>query len=57
MMFLLEAIPEEKTTLDIEGICRDLFREWQTDLTLEEKHLWLWNASVEMVRIKRRRKL
>jgi len=35
--------------------CSDLFREWLGDLTAEEKEVWFWNASVEMLRIKRRR--
>lgn len=37
------------------GMCNDLFREWSVDLDVEEKKVWLWNALVEMHRIKKRK--
>jgi hypothetical protein len=37
-------------------ICAELFQTWLVELTNEEKEIWLWNALVEMARIKQRRK-
>ena len=37
-------------------ICAELFKTWLVELTNEEKEIWLWNALVEMARIKQRRK-
>ncbi len=48
---------EEETVTYMENMCSDLFREWLVDLNLEEKKIWLWNASVEMRKIKQRRPL
>ncbi len=36
-------------------MCNDLFKEWLYNLDSEEQKIWLWNASVEMLRIKQRR--
>jgi len=33
-----------------------LFNEWLMDLTPEEKEIWVWNALVEMLKIKQKRK-
>ena len=46
---------EEETISGMKDMCSDLCREWLVDLTFEEKKIWLWNASVEMLKIKRRR--
>lgn len=35
--------------------CNQLFQKWLVDLTLEEKEVWLWNASVAMKKIEKRR--
>jgi hypothetical protein len=48
---------EEETITVMTDMCSDLFKEWLFDLTLEEKEIWLWNALVEMDRIKQRRPL
>ena len=48
---------EEETVTYMENMCCDLFREWSVDLNLEEKKILLWNASVEMRKIKQRRSL
>ncbi len=37
-------------------MCNRLFEKWLLDLTLEEKEIWLWNATVEFAKIKQRRK-
>jgi len=46
---------EEETVAGMKDMYSGLFREWLMDLTFEEKKVWLWNASVEMLRIKQRR--
>ena len=46
---------EQGTSMWLIRHCNDLFREWLEDLSAEEKEAWLWNASIEMLRIKRRR--
>jgi len=33
-----------------------LLKEWLIDLTPEEKEIWIWNALVEILKIKQRRK-
>lgn len=48
---------QEETVSGMKDMCTCLFREWLTDLDFEEKKIWLWNASVEMRRIKQRRPL
>lgn len=45
---------EQKSKL--KDLCIDLFNEWSCGLTYEEQTVWLWNAKVEMVRIKQKRK-
>lgn len=47
----------EEAVTTLANMCSELFVEWLVDLTLEEKEAWLWNASVEMRRIKQRRLL
>lgn len=37
------------------NICNDLFKEWLNDLSQEEKEVWLWNALLDMAKIKQRR--
>lgn len=46
---------DEEAISCMTNMCSDLFREWLFDLSLEEKEIWLWNASVEMCKIKQRR--
>lgn len=46
---------EAEVSSCMEDMCRDLFKEWLFDLTFEEKEIWLWNASVEMLKIGQRR--
>ncbi len=48
---------QEEEMSGMRDMCNGLFREWLADLTLEEKKIWLWNASVQMYRIKQRRPL
>lgn len=48
---------EEKPVTYMTNMCSGLFKEWLVDLTLEEKEIWLWNASVDMYKIKQRRSL
>ena len=54
MCQLSEAKVEEVAATWMMERCSDLFREWLVDLTAEEKEVWFWNASVEMLKIKRR---
>jgi hypothetical protein len=37
-------------------MCNKLFQKWMLELTAEEKEVWLWNASVDLLKIKQRRK-
>ncbi len=46
---------QEETVSGMKDMCNDLFKEWLVDLNFEEKKIWLWNASVEMYKIKQRR--
>ncbi len=46
---------EEESLVDMMNMCNDLFREWLVGLTFEEKKIWLWNASIAMLRAKQRR--
>lgn len=48
---------EEKVTVEMVKLCNNLFKEWVVNFTLEEKEIWLWNALVEMAKIKQRRNL
>lgn len=48
---------EEGAVTNMERMCSDLFKEWLVDLTFEEKEIWLWNATVDMCKIKQRRPL
>ncbi len=45
---------EEENISGMKDMCSELFREWLVDLNLEEKKIWLWNAAVEMRKIKQR---
>jgi len=55
-MFELEEVVEEsKEAIEIENLCRSLFKEWFLDLNFQEKEIWLWNSLVEMAKIKQRR--
>ena len=56
MLEAADVIKEETVDVDMENMCGNLFKEWLLDLTLQEKEIWLWNALVEMVKIKQRRK-
>ena len=47
---------ERKEESEILHMCKELFNEWLHDLNLEEKEIWLWNANVQMLKIKQRRK-
>ncbi len=53
-------ILEAKTEQANEGIIMEryapLFKEWLFDLTPEEKEIWIWNALVEILKIKQKRK-
>ena len=56
-MFDLENIVEkDKKAVEIENLCRNLVKEWFFDLNYQEKEIWLWNALVEMAKIKQRRR-
>ena len=39
----------------LEGIFDELYREWEIDLQPDEQEIWLWNAMVEIKKIKQRR--
>jgi hypothetical protein len=56
MLQLAEAKVEDAVEAEMVNICSSLFKEWAVDLTFEEKQIWLWNALVEMMKIKQRRK-
>jgi len=47
---------EGASTAETEQMCNSLLKIWSVDLTFEEKQVWLWNAWVEMIKIKQRRK-
>lgn len=47
--------PAAEAARFMEDLCRNLFKEWLFDLTAEEKEIWLWNASVEMHKVRQRR--
>ena len=47
---------EEETPVELVDMCNGLFKEWMVDLSFEEKQIWLWNALVEILKIKQRRK-
>jgi len=51
-----ERIGEEAVAC-MTNMCNDLFKQWSVDLNFGEKEIWLWNASVEMYKIKHRRPL
>jgi len=55
MSQVTQATAEREEELEILNICNDLFREWLCDLTSEEQKIWLWNAKVQMVKIRKRR--
>jgi hypothetical protein len=55
MSQVVETKPEHDAMSGMMTLCNGLFEEWLVDLSWEEKEIWLWNASVEMIRIKRRR--
>ncbi|MDD4981050.1 MAG: hypothetical protein PHC54_07350 [Candidatus Omnitrophica bacterium] len=46
---------KEEAMTGMGDVCSELFKEWLVDLNFEEKKIWLWNASVEMCRIKQRK--
>ncbi len=48
---------KEENISGMKDMCSELFRDWLVDLNLEEKEVWLWNALVEMHKIKQRRPL
>ena len=48
---------ETNRSQQMERWCIELLNEWLFELTAEEQEVWLWNATVEMARIKRRRSL
>ncbi len=50
-----EAKVEEVVGDEMVNMCISLVKEWLVNLTFEEKQIWLWNALVEMIKIKQRR--
>jgi hypothetical protein len=48
---------EEEAITTMANMCSDLFVEWLVDLTLQEKEIWLWNALVQMHKIKQRKQI
>ncbi len=46
---------EEGLRQDLNDMFRFLHQTWERELTDEEKEAWLWNAGVEMIKIKYRR--
>ena len=57
MLQATQVTVERGSGLEIVDMYNDLLKEWLYDLSYEEKLVWLWNAKVEMVRIKQRRQL
>ena len=55
-MFELEKAVVKDRQGEIEDLCQNLVREWLLDLNYQEKEIWLWNALVEMAKIKQRRR-
>jgi len=56
MSRVAEVRVEEEMEAEMVSLCDELLREWSQELSFEEKQIWLWNALVEMVKIKQRRK-
>ena len=57
MIEIAIAKTKEEPVTCMTNMCSELFKECSVDLTLEEKEIWLWNASVDMYKIKQRRSL
>jgi len=55
MQSVITTKPGEDTISAMKEMCNQLFREWLVDLNFEEKKVWLWNASVELYKIRQRR--
>jgi hypothetical protein len=55
MLQVAEAKVEQAGADSMTNMCNDLFREWLVGLNSQEKEIWLWNASVLMYKIKKRR--
>lgn len=55
MLELKEAPPCKDETNEMVDLCQSLFNEWMFELRLPEKEIWLWNALVDMRRIRQRR--
>lgn len=51
-----EARVEQNADPALIDMCTNLVKAWFCDLDPEEKEVWLWNASVQLVKIKQRRK-
>ncbi len=47
--------PQECSRQDLHDMFRFLYQTWERELTDEEKEAWLWNAGVEMIKIKYKR--
>ena len=56
MLQIEEALAAEQKQFRVIDAYNDLLKEWLYNLTFEEKMIWLWNAKVEMLRIKQRRR-
>ena len=56
MSQILEAKGEPEIADPLMGRYIPLFKEWLSDLTPEEKEIWIWNALVGILRIKQKRK-
>ena len=57
MVQLSDVYAGEETDVRTRGLCNDMYREWLFDLNSQEKEVWLWNALVEMAKIRQRRGL
>jgi hypothetical protein len=55
MLELKEAPPCGHETNELVNLCQNLFNEWMFELNFPEKEFWLWNALVEMAKIRQRR--
>ena len=55
-MLQVAAKHEEAIHAEMETLCKNLFKEWLFDLTFEEKQIWLWNALVDLKKIKQSKK-
>jgi hypothetical protein len=55
MSEVVESRIGEEAEVEMLNLYINRLKEWLADLTFEEKQIWLWNAAVEILKIKQRR--